>query len=133
MTEVKWDDNYKIGVKAIDKQHRHFIGLINDVYECLESKNTQKLQGVIKDLTDYARHHFQTEEDYFDKFHYIDAEVHKAAHRELMEKVEAFATRHDDPKALGFDLLYFLEKWLLVHFRGMDKKYVETFKQNGVN
>jgi hemerythrin-like metal-binding protein len=133
MTEIKWDDNYKIGVKAIDKQHKHFIGLINTVYECLESNNTKKLPDVIKDLTDYAQHHFTTEEEYFDKFHYADAEVHKTAHRELMAKVNAFAIRHDDPKALGFDLLYFLEKWLLVHFRGMDKKYVKIFREHGVN
>lgn len=132
MTQIKWDDNYSVGVKEIDKQHKHFIGLLNAVYECLESNNTKKLPDVIKDLTDYAEHHFKTEEDYFDKFSYADAEIHKAAHRELMAKVYGFADRHDDPRALGFDLLYFLEKWLLVHFRGMDKKYVETFKQHGV-
>ena len=132
MTAIKWDDNYSVGVKVIDKQHKHFVGLLNTLYESLESNNTAKIPDIIKDLTSYADHHFKTEEEYFAKFHYENAEVHMAAHNELRAKVRGFTDRQGDPRALGFDLLYFLEKWLLVHFRGMDKKYVETFKQYGV-
>jgi len=133
MTSIKWDDNYKIGVKAIDKQHKHFVGLLNTLYEYLESKHTEKIPEIIKDLTDYADHHFKTEEEYFEKFNYEDAEVHKAAHEELRAKVNELHDRQGDSKKLGFDLMYFMEKWLLLHFRGMDKKYVESFKRHGLN
>jgi hemerythrin len=132
MTEIKWDDGYVVGVTVIDDQHKHFIGLINTLYESLGSKNVKKIPELIKDLSDYAQHHFKTEEDYFDKVHYPDAEVHKAAHRELMAKVNEFSDRRDDPKALGFDLLYFLEKWLLIHFKGADKKFARFLGQQGL-
>ena len=132
MTVIKWDDSYSVGVKVIDDQHKHFIGLINDVYKVLESKNTKKLPDVIADLTDYADHHFKTEEEYFDKFHYPDADIHKSAHAELQSKVDGFINRQGDPVAIGFDLLYFLERWLLIHFKGTDKKFAEFLKQNGV-
>ena len=132
MTKIKWDDSYSVGIKVIDKQHKHFVGLLNDLYECLELNKTSKIPDIIKDLTSYAENHFKMEEEYFEKFHYVDAEVHKAAHDLMREKVKAFNNRHDDPKALGFDVLYFMEKWLLIHFKSMDKKYVETFKQHGI-
>jgi hemerythrin-like metal-binding protein len=132
MTAIKWDDSYVVGVGVIDEQHKHFVGLINALYQSMESKNTKKVPDIIQELTDYAEHHFKTEEDYFDKLHYPDAEVHKDAHGELMAKVNDFAARHDNPKALGIDLLFFLEKWLLVHFRGMDTKFAKFLKQNDI-
>lgn len=132
MVAIKWDDSYIVGVSVIDEQHKHFVGLLNTLYESLESKHTEKIAEIIKDLSDYAEHHFKTEEDYFDKLHYPDAEIHKAAHNELRVKVKSFADRHDKPKKLGVDLLFFLERWLLVHFRGADTKFAKFLKQNGV-
>lgn len=132
MTAIRWDDKLSVNIKIIDNQHKHFISLINIVYEVLESKNTKKLPDVIKDLTSYADHHFKTEEEYFDKFHYPDADLHKAAHNKLRAKVDSFTNRQGDPIAIGFELLYFLERWLLIHFKGTDKKFAEFLKQNGV-
>jgi methyl-accepting chemotaxis protein/hemerythrin len=132
VTAIKWDKSYIVGVSVIDDQHKHFVGLLNTLYESLESKHMEKIAEIITDLTDYAEHHFKTEEDYFDKFHYPDAEIHKAEHNELRAKVQDFANRHDNPKKLGNDLLFFLEKWLLVHFRGADTKFAKFLKQNGV-
>jgi hemerythrin len=132
MTSIKWDDNYKIGIKSIDKQHKHFVGLINTLYEYIESKHTEKIPEIIDDLSSYAEEHFRLEEEYFDKFNYTDTDVHKAAHEALRSKIKELGDKKGDPKTLAFDLLYFMEKWLLVHFRGMDKKYVETFKSHGL-
>jgi len=132
MTLIKWDESYVVGVGVIDEQHKHFVGMLNTLYESLESKHTEKVTDIIQDLTDYAEHHFKTEEEYFDKFHYPDAEIHKAAHNELRAKAKGFADRHDNPKKLGLDLLFFLERWLLVHFRGADTKFAKFLKQNGI-
>jgi len=132
MTSIKWDDNYKIGIKSIDKQHKHFVGLINTLYEYIESKHTEKIPELMDDLMSYAKEHFELEEKYFDEYGYADADVHRAAHKALSARIQELRDKHDDPKALAFDLLYFMEKWLLIHFRGMDKKYVETFKRHGL-
>jgi len=83
-------------------------------------------------LTSYADLHFKTEEEYFDKFHYPDADLHKAAHNELRTKVDSFTSRKGDPIAIGFELIYFLERWALIHFKGTDKKLGELIRQNSV-
>ncbi len=132
MTAIQWDDSYVVGVGVIDEQHKHFVGLLNTLYESLESKHRENIPEIIKNLTNYAEHHFKTEEEYFDKLHYPDTGVHIAAHNELRAKVSEFAGRHDKPKKLGDDLLFFLEKWLLVHFRGADTKFAKFLKQNGI-
>lgn len=132
MTSINWNDNYKIGIKSIDKQHKHFVGLLNTLYEYIESRHTERIPEFIDELTSYADEHFKLEEEYFDKYNYEDADVHKAAHMELRLKIQELHDKHDNPKELAFELLYFMEKWLLIHFRGMDKKYVETFKQHGL-
>lgn len=132
MTSVSWDDKYKVGIKIIDEQHKHFIGLLNALYKTLESKNHEKLSDIIHDVAEYADYHFKVEEGYFKKFDYKDAESHKAAHDEIRAKVKEFLHRKDDPSVVGFDMLYFLERWFLIHMKGTDKKYVETFRAHGL-
>ena len=132
MTTIKWDDNNNVGVKIIDDQHKHFIGLLNSLYGCLESKNIKKLPDIIKDVAEYADYHFKTEEKYFDKFKYVDADDHKAAHDKLREKIKSFDSIKGDPIDVGFELLYFMEHWFLIHFKGTDKKFAKVLNEHGI-
>ena len=132
MTSITWDGSNSVKVKIIDDQHKHFVELLNRLYKCLESDNTDELPKLITELVSYANHHFDTEEAIFDKLGYPDAATHKAVHKELLKKVEGFLTRTDDPKKIAFDLVYFLEKWFLLHLNGMDKKYTKFFNEHGL-
>jgi len=133
MKSIKWDKSYSVGVKIVDKQHKHFIGLLNKLYDCLGSNDTTKLSDLINDVTSYAEHHFNTEEEYFEKFHYEDADSHKAIHDDIRSKVKKITDMKVDQRSVGFDLLYLMERWLLLHFKGTDRKYVECFKQHGLD
>lgn len=133
MAYIKWDDKDSVGVKIIDDQHKHFIGLLNALYNCLKTKNVDKLSDVIKDVTSYADYHFKTEEKYFDKFNYDAADEHKAVHKKMQLKVASFVNKKgSDPIAVGFDLLYFMELWFLIHFKGADKKFAKLFNEHGL-
>ena len=133
MTRIKWDKRHSVGVKIIDEQHKHFIELLNKLYECLGSDDTSKLADIISNLADYTELHFKTEEDYFEKFNYEGAAEHKVTHDEIRAKVKGFLDKKGDPKAIGFELLYFLERWLFIHLDGKDKKYTECFNQHGLH
>jgi hemerythrin-like metal-binding protein len=81
----------------------------------------------------YAGYHFKTEEKYFDKYGYEDADSHKAAHKVLMEKAADFVHRKNaDPIEIGFELVRFLERWLFVHIKGTDRKYVQFFHEHSI-
>ena len=132
MAFVEWNESVDVHVDIINKQHKHFIDLINKLYECLGSGKTDKISSIINDLTSYTLSHFKTEEDLFDKFHYEGTDDHRTAHHIIKTKVREILERQDDPKAIGFDLLYLLERWLFVHIKGMDKKYTDCFHKNGL-
>lgn len=133
MTAIKWEEKYNIGVKIIDDQHQHFVGLLNALYKCLESKDFKRLPDITNDVYQYAGYHFQTEEKYFDKFGYDEGDNHKAAHKALMEKAADFNHRKGvDPIEVGFELARFLERWLFVHIKGTDRKYVQFFHEHGI-
>ncbi len=129
---IEWSDSYSVGVSLIDSQHKHFIGILNDLYTCLQAGDSQKLPVVIKDLVTYTSVHFDTEERYFDEFKYDGAEEHTAVHEELKLKVLAFSRKRGDPIATGYELLDFLEDWLINHLGQMDKKYTRCFNQHGL-
>lgn len=39
MKKVHWEDNYSIGIRSIDKQHRKLFNLVNKLYDLEESPN----------------------------------------------------------------------------------------------
>jgi hemerythrin len=132
MTYIKWDDDNNVGVKIIDDQHKHFVGLLNHLYSCLEAKDVKRLPNIINDVVEYANYHFETEEKYLIKFNYADADSHIAAHNNLRLKINDFANKSSDSIESGFDFLYFMEHWFLIHFKGSDAKFAKLFNQNGL-
>lgn len=132
MASIEWDDGSSVGVKIIDEQHRHFIDIMNRLYESLDKGDASKVPGLLTDLKNYTDYHFGTEEKYFADFNYDGAIEHIAAHRDLVVKVNEFISRKDDQVVVGYDLLDFLTHWLADHLDNMDKKYTECFHQHGL-
>jgi hemerythrin-like metal-binding protein len=129
-----WKEEYKMNIKEIDKQHEYFVSLLNKLYIAIIDFQTQDNLGLILDeLIVYAVDHFKTEEKYFDKFHFIGAEEHKKEHQMLKERLLDFKLKFTQDKAkISFELIDFLESWLVDHLDNMDKKYVECFHVNGL-
>lgn len=129
-----WKEEYQFGFKEIDSQHQYFVSLINELYDAilnLEAKT--KLSVIFTKLTAYAVNHFATEEKYFKEFNYAGAAEHIAEHKALTEKIAVLQAQIDkDQLELSFDLIDFLEDWLLNHLSTMDAKYVSCFKEHGL-
>ncbi len=78
---------------------------MNDCYRSVsEGKENKVLDDIFEELTKYSQFHFQTEERYFDEFHYEGAAEHKEAHRILWRDIEALKekNRGDDEAKLLF-------------------------------
>jgi hemerythrin len=129
-----WKDEYSVGVKEIDDQHRHFVDLLSKLYFAISSRQVkQTLAELSQDLIAYADNHFQTEEKYFKEFNYEGAEEHIAEHRKLKEQLTDFQEGFTANKLeLSFKLIDFLEDWLVGHLANMDKKYVQCFHEHGL-
>ena len=133
---IIWKNNWETGISKIDDQHKHFIGIINKTYILNEGgKEKEALNLILKDLVEYARIHFSTEEGYFEKTDYPEKEEHEEKHQELLGEVIDFSKRFDsgeDVSKVIEELLNFLKKWLVEHMVSFDHKYVPWLKEHGI-
>lgn len=129
-----WKDEYSLGIKEIDEQHKYFVNLLDNIYQTVLTNEDRKLIGdKLNELKDYTIKHFATEEKYFDEFAYPEAEEHKLAHRDLEKNVLDFQEKFKNNKIeVSFDLIDFLEDWLIEHLAHMDMKYVKCFHDHGL-
>ena len=38
---IVWEDKYKTGYKRIDDQHKELIEIINDLYDCMDNRDSE--------------------------------------------------------------------------------------------
>jgi hemerythrin len=133
MNFINWDKSLSVKVKEIDTQHKELIKLINKTHKLAKkTQNDSELTPLVDEMIEFARIHFSTEERYFDKYHYPDAEKHKKEHLKLLLKVLKFKDKLDAKQPILEDFLQFLKDWLEDHLKTQDHKYVGFFQECGL-
>jgi hemerythrin len=132
--EIEWKDEYSVGIKEIDDQHRYFISLLNNLYGAIgSSKNQIELEILFQKLSDYAEIHFATEEKYFNDFNYEGAEEHKLKHQEMRDEIVRIKNQESGNNIDFYgNIVYFLKDWLEDHLEKMDQKYKDCFVRHGL-
>ncbi len=137
MNKFIWTEEYSVGIKTIDEQHRRFFEIANSIID-LGEKNVSKeeLLAALGQLGDYALYHLGTEEKYFDEFHYSEAARHVAIHNQYREKIKNYldATRNEKAniKELAKEIASYSGDWLSHHILIMDKQYTKFFIEHGL-
>lgn len=131
---MEWKNEYSVDVKEIDKQHKTLIETINLLNTSInEMKTKETLFDILDKLATYTVEHFATEEKYFDKFNYEHTKEHKEEHSKFKKEVEkAIKKAKNNEMEVSFELIDFLEDWVINHVTGMDHEYVECFKKHGL-
>lgn len=82
-TQFVWQEEYNIGVEAIDRDHQQLFKIINKLFTLRqEGKNSQwACQESIKFFRTHALNHFATEEAYMKSIGYEGLEEHQRLHR----------------------------------------------------
>lgn len=129
-----WKDEYSVGVKVIDDQHKQLFDVINGLIVALnKSPDEAMLLDTINRIAEYKRIHFATEERYFHEFAYAGAAEHEAQHRKFNETLASLQERYKgDTVGFAFGLVDFLEDWLIGHLMRMDQLYKECFHEHGL-
>jgi hemerythrin-like metal-binding protein len=132
--DFKWKEEYSVHVQEIDQQHKQLVKLIFELFNSINKRAAKETLGSILDeLVKYAGYHFSTEEKYFDLFNYEDKEKHISEHREFAGKVVDFQKKYTDHEVeISYELIDFLEDWLLNHLMESDKKYISCFTEHGL-
>lgn len=140
MEKFKWQEKYSVGIKKIDEQHKKFFSITNSIIDLLGSGNSvnKKLNPALMELEDYANYHLGTEESYFDKFTYKDADFHIAQHDQYRDKIAYYRKLladkrgDDDCCDLAEEIVNYSIHWLSDHILTVDILYTEFLKEHGV-
>jgi hemerythrin-like metal-binding protein len=130
MEFIEWTDSLSVGIKSVDDQHKRFIKMINSARAA--SMKKALLFSQVSELLEYARVHFSTEEEIFDKYSYPNAREHKIEHVKLIEKAISFYDRSKAGKDVTEEFLLFLKDWLENHLKDHDFRYAKFFRESGI-
>ena len=132
--KLTWEEKYSVGVEEIDNQHKKMFQTINELLEAIHTNSSEECLGsIIKDLVEYKKFHFATEEKYFKEFNFDGAEDHIARHQEFTAKLSALKDKYSEYTVeFAFELIDFLEDWLINHLMVVDQKYKECFLAHGL-
>ena len=131
---IEWKEEYSIGISIIDKEHKELIRIMNAAMVAKQhGDNIDEISELLKELTTYALKHFSTEESYMIEFNYPEFQYHKEEHHDFSEKAIAYCNRViEGDYHISNEIFEYLKEWLVNHIQITDKKYVECFRENGV-
>lgn len=86
-SQFVWQEEFNIGVPAIDRDHQKLFKIINKLFTLREGgKNDQwACQESIKFFRAHAVNHFKAEEEYMQSIHYEGLEEHRRIHKGFRE------------------------------------------------
>lgn len=119
---ITWSSRYSIGIDEIDEHHRRLVSLLNTVYEdFIDEASCRERTNIFNDLADYTLYHFSAEETLMREHQYPDFETHKTRHDQFLQRLGEMQQSFDSGKRqLSFELLTFLNTWLLSHILDAD-------------
>ena len=86
--KVHWDNNYTIGIKTIDNQHKKLFDLVNKLFILDDSPNVkEEIRNILYAFRDYTIVHFTDEEEYMKSIAYPELESHKEIHKHIVESL----------------------------------------------
>lgn len=86
--KILWNDEYKIGIKGIDKQHRELFDIVNRLYKLDDISGTkEKVRAILYKFNEYMKIHFKDEENYMQSIGYPDLQSHKQLHKDIIDNL----------------------------------------------
>ena len=124
MALIEWKDEYRVGVPAVDEEHRELIELINTLYDNMQASPREP--DVMEFLGEiYARiaSHFALEELLMRRNDYDEYGEHKREHESLLDEIRDIMDDYEDGKLLDdAELARRLDAWFSEHFRTKDAR-----------
>ena len=124
---ISWDEEFSVGIDAIDRQHTRMLSFINQIDEVIQQGGTYEMFApVLDDLIDYTIQHFEHEEKLLEINHCPDIDRHKKSHVRLRGELLNWQEKVADaePEEMS-EHMFFLRIWFPGHILNVDKKDAE--------
>lgn len=124
MPLMEWNDKLSVGFDNIDNDHKHLVGLVNELHDAVRAARGKEVLGKVLDgLISYTKTHFAREETEMAKLKYPKAADHMKEHASLAHQVLDIQAKYKagNTAVLSMEVMAFLRDWLLKHIQGSDK------------
>ncbi|MBK5104049.1 MAG: hemerythrin family protein [Burkholderiales bacterium] len=124
MAHLSWTDDLYTGNKLIDGEHRGLIGLVNALFESMNSgQGNDRISQAMHELIAYTGNHFGREEAQMERVQYVASLAHKAEHIKLLRQLTDLGAMLDAGGKINIPAVSdFLSEWLREHILTMDMK-----------
>jgi len=130
---VSWSNQYSMGIKLIDDQHKALLEFVNDLFNHSTGKEEEErayFKDVIQVAVSYVKTHFATEEKIMLTTKFPGYAEHKKTHDEFILTIVKAVKDFESGKRLVLEkFAYFLKDWVLSHVAGMDVLYAQHLKK----
>ena len=121
---ISWNEEFSVGVDAIDREHTRMLSLINSIDEVIQDSGTyEQFAPVLDELIEYTNRHFAHEEKLMDENHCPDVDRHKKSHNRLREELLRWKEKVAEARTEDMnEHMLFLRIWFPGHILNVDKK-----------
>ena len=121
--EMKWKDEYSVGIEEIDNQHKTLLQFVADFERAAEGKaHWNTVQPLIARTREFVKFHFAVEESLMQMVRYSRSAAHRAEHQDILEQLATLEHRVLRQEAKG-ELLQLMNTWLVEHIIESDKPF----------
>ncbi len=130
---MKWSDEYKIGIPAVDSQHRRLFELIRELNEALQAGlKGSDVEKLIIALDQYKTRHFQLEEKHMKECGYPGLAEQQKAHNFFMDRFKEIGEelgRTGMTPAIVKTIQGELADWVKDHVTGLDMDFGRYYQE----
>ncbi len=131
--QIKWSDEYSIGIDYIDQDHKKLVNLLNQfsiAYDYAQCEDFER--EALDDLVNYTMYHFKREEKLMADYGYPGLVEHQEEHHAMIDTINDYVKiynkeGHDSLKQVTNLLTY----WLINHIQESDKQYRDYLEEQG--
>ncbi len=133
--QIKWSEEYSIGIEYIDQDHKKLLHLLNQFSIAYDYAQCEEFEReALTELVSYTKYHFKREEKLMEDYGYPGLAEHREEHQAMIDTVEDYVKiyneqGHDSLKQVT-NLLTF---WLINHIKESDKQYRDYLQELGAD
>ncbi|THB70893.1 MAG: hypothetical protein D6B25_19570 [Desulfobulbaceae bacterium] len=128
----EWKDEYKIGISAVDAQHKRLFQLIGELQAAIhDGLRSSHIVSLLDSLDQYKTRHFNLEEQYMNESDYPGLAEQREAHAAFTAKFQELKSVYQDkgmsPQLVN-DIKSELIGWVQDHVTGLDREFGQYYQ-----
>ncbi len=121
---MEWKNSFSTGIKKVDDEHKILVNMIDRLEQAMNKGESEEVMGyVLKNLVDYAKFHFKSEEKIMANIGFPGLNRHRVLHKDLVNEIAGILIDLKKDRMWTIpELVGFLHHWLVDHIIGEDRE-----------